>query len=59
MKKSISLFRCLLVHDGCATKSLSFGGANVSSIRGIKTDAASPDLAEAVNKILIDFPPKK
>jgi hypothetical protein len=35
------------------------GTAEGTIIRDIKTDAASPDLAEAVNKILMNFPPKR
>jgi hypothetical protein len=35
------------------------GTAEGTIIRDIKADAASPDLAEAVNKILMNFPPKR
>jgi hypothetical protein len=35
------------------------GTAEGTAIKDIKADAASPDLAEAVNKILMNFPPKR
>jgi hypothetical protein len=34
-------------------------GTAEGSIKDIKTDAPSPDLAEAVNKMLMNFPPKR
>ena len=34
-------------------------GTAEGSMKDIKADAVSPDLAEAVNKILTNFPPKR
>jgi hypothetical protein len=35
------------------------GTAEGTTLKDIKADAGSPDLAEAVNKILMSFPPKR
>ena len=40
-------------------KELIWQGTAEGNIKDIKADAASPDLAEAVNKILMNFPPKR
>jgi hypothetical protein len=40
-------------------KELIWQGTAEGTIRDIKADAASPDLAEAVNKVLMNFPPKR
>lgn len=40
-------------------KELIWQGTAVGTIKDIKADAASPDLAEAVKKILMNFPPKR
>jgi hypothetical protein len=40
-------------------KELIWQGTAEGTIRDIKADATSPDLAEAVNKILMNFPPKR
>ena len=44
---------------GMQGKGLIWQGTAASNIKDIKADASSPDLAEAVNKILIHFPPKR
>jgi hypothetical protein len=40
-------------------KELIWQGTAAGTIKDIKADAASPDLAEAVKKILMNFPPKR
>ena len=35
------------------------GTATAGTLKAIKADAASPDLAQAVNEILMNFPPKR
>ena len=40
-------------------KELIWQGTAAGTINDIKADAASPDLAEAVKKILMNFPPKR